>query len=463
MYEFLARESAIDLLSESSELLVVSLELFVDSLLVEFKGFLSVVAEEVDAGEGSGKSLGGGLHVVGEGAEIGDLPSEKLLIRRKISCFNGVLEVDVVHAASLPGSDVFDDGFVLAKSLVDSVESSGVVDEVSGGSFGELSSSGDDVGSSLTSNVGALISVSLVTVVASARLATVGVVGASSVGVAWVGGVTDITPAEVGSVDVSAEVETGVARAIVVVTVVGAGSVSLAWAGGARVNPAFNSVTVETVVAFARPLGGAVDVWELDRAGGVSVAVVTAAAGVWDAERSVSVVVEEARAAGADGGASVVGAVGVGGAWVGVAGIEVASVSETSGVTGLVELLDGLEVVVVVAGAGSGTVGGDAAGGVVLAGGVSARVVDAGAELSVALGVEIEVALFASALEVPASAAGADSVVAARLPVFGVLLSDNVVVLFLQDLSGRWGACAGILSSAERAIAFSASGGKGNN
>ena len=93
------------------------------------------------------------LHVVGEGAEIGDLPSEKLLIRRKISCFNGVLEVDVVHAASLPGSDVFDEGFVLAKSLVDSVESSGVVDEVSSGSIGELSSSGDDVGSSLTSNV----------------------------------------------------------------------------------------------------------------------------------------------------------------------------------------------------------------------------------------------------------------------------------------------------------------------
>ena len=62
MYEFLARESAIDLLSESSELLVVSLELFVDSLLVEFKGFLSVVAKEVDAGEGSGKSLGGGLN-----------------------------------------------------------------------------------------------------------------------------------------------------------------------------------------------------------------------------------------------------------------------------------------------------------------------------------------------------------------------------------------------------------------
>ena len=113
-----------------------------------------------------------------------------------------------------------------------------------------------------------------------------------------------LTPAEVGSVDVSAEVETGVARAIEVVTVVGAGSVSLAWAGGARVNPAVNSVTVETVVAFARPLGGAVDVWELDRAGGVGGAIVTAAAGVWDAERSVSVVVEEASAAGADGGAS---------------------------------------------------------------------------------------------------------------------------------------------------------------
>lgn len=249
-----------------------------------------------------------------------------------------------------------------------------------------------------------------------------------------------LTPAEVGSVDVSAEVETGVARAIVVVTVVGARSVSLAWAEGTRVSPAVNSVTVETVVAFARPLGGAVDVWELDGAGGVGGAVVSAAAGVWDAERSISAEVEEASAAGADGGASIVGAVGVGGAWVEVAGIEVASVSESSGVTGLVELLDGLEVVVVVAGAGSGTVGGDAAGGVILAGGVSARVVDAGAELSEALGVEIEEAFGASALEVPASAAGAVSVGAARLPVGGILLGDNVVVLFLQDLSGSGGA-----------------------
>ena len=249
-----------------------------------------------------------------------------------------------------------------------------------------------------------------------------------------------LTPAEVGSVDVSAEVETGVARAIVVVTVVGTRSVSLAWAEGARVSPAVNTVTVETVVACARPLGGAVDVWELDGAGGIGGAVVSAAAGVWDAERSVSVEVEEASAAGADGGASIVGAVGVGGTWVGVAGIEVASVSESSGVSALVELLDGLEVVAVVAGAGSGTVGGDAAGGVILAGGVSARVVDAGAELSVALGVEIEVARGASALEVPSSAAGAVSVVAARLPVGGILLGDNVVVLFLQDLSGRGGA-----------------------
>lgn len=440
MYEFLARESAIDLLSESSELLVVSLELFVDSLGVELLGFLSVVAEVVDTGEGSGKSLGGGLHVAGEGAEIGDLPSEKFVRARSVSSFIHGLEVDVVHAASSPGSNVFDGSIVLGKSLVDSVERSGIVDEVSGGSCGELSLSGEDVGSSLTSNVGAFHAVSLVTVVASASLATVSVVGASSVGVAWVGGGTDITPAEVGSVDVSAEVETGVARAIVVVTVVGARSVSLAWAEGTRVSPAVNAVTVETVVACARPLGGAVDVWELDGAGGVGGAVVSAAAGVWDAERSVSVEVEEASAAGADGGASIVGAVGVGGTWVGVAGIEVASVSEASGVTALVELLDGLEVVAVVASAGSGTVGGDAAGGVILAGGVSARVVDAGAELSVALGVEIEVARGASALEVPSSAAGAVSVVAARLPVGGILLGDNVVVLFLQDLSGRGGA-----------------------
>merc|ERR1712174_977 len=134
-------------------------------------------------------------------------------------------------------------------------------------------------------------SVSLVTVVASAGLGTVSVVSAGSVGVAWVGAGTDITPAEVGSVDVSSEVETVVALAGEVVLLVGARSISLAWAGGARVNPAVDSVTVETVVASTGPLGGAVDVWELDSAGGVSGAVIAATAGVWDAVRSISVVI----------------------------------------------------------------------------------------------------------------------------------------------------------------------------
>ena len=62
MYEFLASESGIDLLSEVSELLVVSLELFVDSLLVEFVVFGVVVAEVRDTGERSGESLGSGLN-----------------------------------------------------------------------------------------------------------------------------------------------------------------------------------------------------------------------------------------------------------------------------------------------------------------------------------------------------------------------------------------------------------------
>lgn len=62
MYELFARESASDLLSESSELLVVSLELFVDSLSVELHGLVGVVAEVVNACEGSGESLGGGLN-----------------------------------------------------------------------------------------------------------------------------------------------------------------------------------------------------------------------------------------------------------------------------------------------------------------------------------------------------------------------------------------------------------------
>lgn len=316
---------------------------------------------------------------------------------------------------------------------------------------------------SLTSNVGALVTVSLVAVVARARLGTVSVIGAGGVGGAWAGASTDITPAEVGSVDVSAEVEAGVALAREVVSFVGASSVSLAWVGGARVNPAVNSVTVETIVASARPLGGAVDVWELDSAGGVGGAVVRAAAGVWDAVGSISSVIEEAGAAGADGDTSIVGAVGVGAAWVFGAGIEVASVSKTSGVTVGVELLDGLEVVVVVTGAGSGTVGGDAAGGVILAFGVLARVVDASAELSEALWGEVDVAGGARASEVPASAAGAVGVVTARLPVSDIILGDDVVVLVLQDLSDTWGVCAGILSSAEGAIADFAGRSKGNN
>ena len=254
-----------------------------------------------------------------------------------------------------------------------------------------------------------------------------------------------LTPAEVSSVNISAEVETSVASARVVVHVVGAGGVSLAWVLGAGVNVASDSITVETIVAIAGPLGSSVDVWELDGAGGIGGAVIGAAASVWDAVRSITIVVKEASAAGADGGTGVVGAVGVVSAWVFGAGIEVASVSESGGVTVSIELFDGLVVVVIVAGAGGSTISGDAAGGVVLAGGVSARVVDAGTELSVAGWVEVEVAFSASALEVPASAVGANSVVTASLPVGDVILSDDVVVLLLQDLSDRGGASAGVL------------------
>lgn len=464
MYELFARESASDLLSESSELIVVSLELFVDSLSVELHGLLGVVAEVFNACEGSGESLGGGLHIASEGAEIVDLPSEKLLVGCEVSGFFGSgLKVDVVHAANFPGINVCDGAGVLAQSLVDSVESSGIVDEFSCGSGSELIGTGEDVGSSLTSNVGAFVAFSLVAVVASASLGTVSVVSAGSVGVAWVGVGTDITVAEVSSVNVSAEVETGVAFAREVVHVVGASSVSLAWVAGARVNPAVNSVTVETVVASTRPLGGAVNIWELDSAGGVGGAVVRAAAGVWDAVGSISGVIEEASAAGADSGTSIVGAVGVGAAWVGGTGIEVASVSETSGVTALVELFNRLEVVVLVTGARSGTVGGDAARRVILAHGVHAGIVDAGALLSVAFWGEIDVACGARALEVPASAAGAVGVVAARLPVVNILLGDNVVVLLSQYLSESGGVCAGILSSAKSAIAINAGSSKGNN
>lgn len=118
MYEFLAIESGIDLLSEVSELLVVSLELFVDSLRVEFVVFGIVVAEVLDTGERSGESLGSGLHVVGEGAEIIDLPSEEFLVRAEIIGFGRVLEVLVVEAASFPFVYVLDVAVVRRKSLL---------------------------------------------------------------------------------------------------------------------------------------------------------------------------------------------------------------------------------------------------------------------------------------------------------------------------------------------------------
>jgi hypothetical protein len=107
MYDLFARESARDLLSESSELLVVSLELLVDSLLVEFVVLLGVVTEVFNACEGSGESLGSGLQVASEGAKIGDLPSEKLIGAVEVSGFFGSgLKVDVVHAANGPVLDV---------------------------------------------------------------------------------------------------------------------------------------------------------------------------------------------------------------------------------------------------------------------------------------------------------------------------------------------------------------------
>ena len=93
------------------------------------------------------------LHVVGEGAEIIDLPSEEFLVRAEIIGFGRVLEVLVVEAADFPFVYVLDVVVVSIKSFVASVASSGVVHEVSRGGSSEVGSLGDDVGSSLTSNV----------------------------------------------------------------------------------------------------------------------------------------------------------------------------------------------------------------------------------------------------------------------------------------------------------------------
>jgi len=432
----------------------------VDSLGVEFSRLLSVVAEGVGAAEVSSESLGGSLEVVGEGAEVIDLPSEELFRTVNIGGLSsgGVgLNVTVVLAALAPFADEGDGVSEGAHSLLDSAKSSGVVDEIGGGGGVELGDSGKDVGLSLTSDVDAGEAVSLETVVASARLGTVVVVGARGIGGAWVGEGATVRVAEVGAVDIGAKVEVVVASARVVVLVVGAGGVALAWISGARVDVAGDSVSVEAVVAVARPLSGSVD-WELDSAGSIGGAVVGAAASVWDAVGSISVEVEEASAAGADGGTGDVGAVSVGGAWVGVARVEVAGIGEAGAVSVGVELFDGLEVVVVVARAGSGAVGGDAAGSVGLAGGVSARVVDAGADLSVAVGVEVEVAGGALADEVPASSVGAVGVVAARLPAGNVVLGDHVVVLVLQDGSNLWGVGARVLSSDEITLTAGAGG-----
>lgn len=435
-----------------------------DSLGVEGHVLFSVVAEGVDASEGSSESLGSGLEIVSESAEIIGVPSEELIRAVEVSGLSGIgLEVSVVVASLAPFVDEEDVVVKGGDGLGNSASSSGVVDEVSGGSGLEFSSSGEDVGSSLTSDVGAFVSVSLESIVARALLGAISLVGAGGIGGAWVGAGTDIGPAEVGSVHISAEVETTVASARVVVLVVGAGGVSLAWVLSAGVNEASDSITVETIVAIARPLGGSVDVWELDGAGGIGGAVIGAAASVWDAVGSITSVVKEASAAGADGGTGVVGAVGVVSAWVFGAGIEVASISESGGVTVSIELFDGFVVVVVVASARGSTISGDAAGGVFLAGGVLARVVDASTELSEAIGVEIEVTFSASALEVPASAVGAVSVFTACLPVGDVILSDDVVVLLLQDLSDGGGASAGVLSLQKIIVTLAGGGGKGNN
>ena len=104
-------------------------------------------------------------------------------------------------------------------------------------------------------------SVSLVTFVASASLATVSVVSAGSVGVAWVGiGIADISVArnfvtEVtgGAFDgVVTEVESVIASTGVSITLVGTSRVGLAWGKSAGVDEALVSVTVEASVANTR-------------------------------------------------------------------------------------------------------------------------------------------------------------------------------------------------------------------
>ena len=145
-------------------------------------------------------------------------------------------------------------------------------------------------------------SVSLVTFVASASLATVSVVSAGSVGVAWVGiGIADISVArnfvtEVtgGAFDgVVTEVESVIASTGVSITLVGTSRVGLAWVKGARVNKALFAITVETIVAIARVHSSAVN-GQVDRAGGVGItASGSGGTVVWNAERSITVEVKE--------------------------------------------------------------------------------------------------------------------------------------------------------------------------
>ena len=228
------------------------------------------------------------------------------------------------------------------------------------------------------------------------------------------------------------EVEAFVASTSEVVTDVSTCGVILAWAQSARVDEAFLSIAVEAGIASAGVLTVTVLIGKIDRAGSVGVTTTcTSDTVIWDAERSITVEVEESSGAGADVGVTIGGAIGVVSAWIGSARVKVADVFEF-GVSGTGSFdFYGRLVVAVVAGPESVAVSINIACGVVWDDSGEAGIV--ARALSVVFWCVIDEAFLTDTLEVPASDFGAVGIGTTCRPVSDVFGGDGVVVVLVMS------------------------------
>jgi hypothetical protein len=282
--------------------------------------------------------------VLGVRAGIAKVPSEKFIFSTSeivsFELFDKGSDFPFVHALGLVVVDVAH--WVFVHGLVELLDDLGVGE--TGGFSGESSELSIKLGLVEGTNISAGVAVALEVEVAFARLRSIGVVGAGSVGVARIGfGVADISvAANFVAEDTGGqrhdcnvtEVESSVASAREVISFVGAGGVGLAWREGAAIDEAFVSVAVEAIVASAAL--GAVNVVG---AGGVNIAWVSGSAdinvaGIFVAEVTGGAFdgvgsVVESFVASAREVISIVGAGGVSLARVGGARVEEALVSIT--------------------------------------------------------------------------------------------------------------------------------------